>query len=520
MTKQHTQQRRGRIGGAIAFVAAVTLALTGCSGSSTPDDDADGGGTLTVGYTTPESLNPAKAPPLFAPLTCIPYDSLLAENSDGSFSPRLATEWEVSEDGTTFDLTIREGVSFSDGDALNAEAVANSINYFIGANGPAASNYVGMTAEATDEYSVRVTSESPQPNFEMLFTEFYGGGCIISPTGVADPDSLETESHGVGPYVIDSVQTGVEIVYSATEDYYDDTRGYYDEIDVKIFDGDTSATQALLSGQISLWRADMSRSWDSVLADNDLTSYLGTASLSGLWIFDREGQVVPALSDVRVRQALNYAIDRDALTTAVYGKDAVAIVQSALTNWPSFDESLESEYPYDPDKAKALLAEAGYQDGFTLPITFFGFDQANADMAEAMGGYLSEIGVTLELRPISTPADLVPTLSSGSVAAAILPNGARTVFQALSDRHLEGGTNGLGLGQVDPELRTMVDEALASNTDEAWSEIVGWLVDNAFDVPIAQAGWIWVANDDIDLADAYIESSGRVDFARITPADG
>lgn len=514
-------QSRARLGtiGAVAAASMVfALFLSGCSADASPEQSSSArGGTLTVGITQPETLNPAKALSSTSMTVCLPYDALIAENSDGTFSPRLAVEWGYADDeNKVYELTIREDVTFSDGDPLNAEAVAASLNYVV-AEG--SSSFSGLTAVATAENTVQIISPTPQPDFEILLTEYFAGGCIISPTGLADPDKLETESHGVGPYIIESVSTGVEIVYTANEDYYDQTRVNYDEIVFKVYGSDTAATQALMSGQISFWRSDLGQTWNDLVASNgDLSLYTGSPNFGGIWIFDQQGQVTPALADIRVRQALNYAIDREPIAEAIYGPDATARVQPANWNWNGFDEELESTYTYDPDKARTLLEEAGYEDGFTLPIAYYGASLSDQNLGEALKSNLADVGITVELHSVATVSDLRATYRSGTVSAALTPVDARSVFQYVNDRHGTGGNNGNALGQVDDELMAMVESAAVENTEETWSRVLEWLTDNAFGVPVVQRALVYLVADEIDITDGYLESSGRVDYASFRPA--
>lgn len=502
------------------FVGAI-LGLAFLAGCGVQDDSAsdERGGTLTIGIAAPDSLNPTKAnnTPGVSQVLCLTYDSLIVEESDGTFSPGLATDWGyVDDESKVFELTIREGAAFSDGDPLDAEAVAGSLN--AAAEAGVTAQLSGIRAEATDEYTVRLTSDTPQPDYELILTPYYTGACIVSPTGLADPGALETESHGVGPYIIDSVNAGVEIVLRANEDYYDQSRVNYDKIVLKAFDSDTAATQALLSGQISMWGTSPSETWTAMAEENDFSLYGGVVNLNGVWVFDQQGAATPALADVRVRQALNYAVDRDAIAEAIFGGDSVGRVQPAGSSWTGFDEELESTYDYDPEKARELLGQTAYADGFSLPVVYFASGEALGNMLEVLGSNLADVGVTLEIIPVTTVAELLGTWGSGTVSGAAVPVDTRSVYQYITSYHGAAGNNAMALGQTDEDLLSLVDEAAVVNTDEAWRGVLSWMTENAFTLPIVQSSQVFVATNDIDISDAHIDSSGTMDFARIMPA--
>jgi peptide/nickel transport system substrate-binding protein len=146
---------------------------------------------------------------------------------------------------------------------------------------------------------------------------------------------------------------------------------------------------------------------------------------SGISLLDRGGKLSKPLGDVRVRQAINYALDRQAVTTAIFGEWAIPTTQTL--NGEGYQESLDSYYAYDVEKAKQLMAEAGYADGFELPVvstSFFSGDQ----MVQAIAGQLAEIGITLKIDSKSDVNEYVTVMSSGEAPASWIGFGSLPMF--------------------------------------------------------------------------------------------
>ncbi|WEG08477.1 ABC transporter substrate-binding protein [Microbacterium horticulturae] len=499
-----------------------TLMLTACTTPGTTKgaatERAGRAARMTIGTRPQNSLNPALVNHV-AMVQRLVYDGLLGFDAAGKIVGVLADSFEWADDAfTTVDLTLKPGLLFSDGDALDADAVVKSFTYFQKAAGPEASLYRGIAAKKTGDMSVRFRSETSNPDLPFMLTNVYYGGSVISPTGVSNPGSLETESHGIGPYVYGTMKAGVEYQLVANDKYFDASRVHFDKIVLPILDTEAAQTQSLMAGQCDLtYGGTLTASWTSVTTSSSLTLTLGTPAWAGLNLLDRTGQLVPALGNQKVRQAIMYALDRKAITEAVYGSDASPRVQPANESWLGFDSSLESTYGYDLEKAKKLLEEAGYAKGFTLPVAVAAGDVGET-LLQAMDGYLRKVGISLDIKTTTDISALITLLNSGSIAGTSFPtNGQYSVAQLIDSYFTENA--GLNpLHQVDDRLLALYTAARQSNAKEDWTAVIAYLNEQALTIPISNTPDAWISRDTVDVGGAYNSKAGIFDVTQIAAA--
>lgn len=412
---------------AISLAAALTLSACGGgdsgSESTTPagtsTGDATGaarGGTLTLGILQePPSWDPAQTHVghRLQPLQAA-YDSLLLREPDGTLSPMLATEWGYTDEtNLVMSLDLRTDVTFSDGAAFDAEAVVANIEHFKVENGPQS----GMAASidsvtAVDADTVEITLASPDPALEYYLSQALG---LMGSPAALGTDEMDRLPVGSGPYVMVADQTvvGSQAVFEAREDYWNPDLQKWDRIELKLLADVTSRVNALLTGEV-----------DATIVDGTVKDQVDAAGLEplfwtvdwqGVLLFDREGTLNPALADVRVRQAINYAFDREnllaqlaagqgELTSQVFGPDSTAYLPE-----------LDDYYTYDPDKARELLADAGYADGFELemPLGVPGLEVQMTFIAQQ----LADVGITVQQTQVPI-ADFQGELGKGNFAAS------------------------------------------------------------------------------------------------------
>ena len=375
---------------AAAIVAAAALALTSCAGDAS-GSDGEGGGTLTLGaIAAPTTFDPAGSEwGNRAPFYQAVYDTLLLATAEGEIEPFLAESWEYDETNTVLTLTIRDDVEFTDGSKLTADVVKQNLERFQTGTSPDAGYFSGITSiEAPDETTVVITLAAPDPAMLNYLTR--DPGLVASAETFADPESLATDAVGSGPYILDTAATvtGTSYVYTKNPDYWNPDLQHYDELVINVLQDPTAALNAIKAGEANGVR----------LANNDNLAEVEAAGwtinsneldFQGLLLLDRAGTIAPELADVRVRQAINHAFDREALLTALQNGNGTVTGQVFPEGSAAYDESLDDRYPYDPEKAKELLAEAGYADGFTLsmpsttvisPATFTLIEQQLADI--------------------------------------------------------------------------------------------------------------------------------------------
>jgi peptide/nickel transport system substrate-binding protein len=402
---------------AVALVAVAALVLTACSGGgSTPAPAASAakGGTLTIGALVDvKSFDPAQSHiGHYLQYDQPVYDSLLRREPDGKLVPMLATKWSYNSDNTVLTLTIRSDVKFSDGTKLDAAAVKLNLDRFRTGNGPDASTLAQVSGvEAKDATTVVITLKAADP--AMLDYLGNADGFIASPKAI-EGGKIDTAPVGSGPYTLDAASTvaGSTYTFVKSKNYWDPSLQVYDKIVVKPILDTTAMLNALLSGQLNA--ALLTAKTEAQAKSAGMTEYKFGTDWQGLLIFDRDGKMVPALKDVRVRQAINYAIDKDTLLKQVGQGFGTVTNQVFGPTTTAYDKSLDKSYPYDPAKAKKLMAAAGYANGFsvTMPTVAGFFDPA---LTAGIGQNLADIGITVDWQNIAG-SDFISGMIQGKFA--------------------------------------------------------------------------------------------------------
>jgi peptide/nickel transport system substrate-binding protein len=325
------------------------------------------------------------------------FEGLTWVDDEGGIVPALAESWEVSEDGTEYTFKLREGVVFHNGAPFTAQDVVTSWEAGKDPNNAYAFEIErAASVEAIDEYTVKITTEEP----DALFLRSLALDWAIMPTDYFNEvglEGVEANPVGTGPFKFVEWVEGDRIVLEAFEDYWDEGLPKVARIVFRPILEEATRIAAVQTGEVHIANrlpADEAQRLLGVenvqiiryptdrvyyIAFNNLTSGVGTP-----------------LEDVQVRQAMNYAIDRQAIIDALFNGYADLSTGFNTPDNLGYNPELEP-YAYDPEKAKELLAEAGYPDGFEIGFAcptgaYTNFEQ----VCEAVGGYLNEVGITFE----------------------------------------------------------------------------------------------------------------------------
>lgn len=439
---------------AVGLAAMVAIASTAvaCGSNTTPRSTA-GGGTLTLGAALATgSFNPWLAPDgdnEYLQLEGAVYDSLTHIGPAGQIEPGLAVKWQVTSP-TTLMLTLRSGVTFTDGTPVDAAAVKANFDYVKTASPGAQQNaYIAaLTTTVVNPTTLKLTSAGPEPD---LLTDFAtGGGFIVNPKALKDPSTLTTKPAGSGPYVLSSETPGQQWTFTRRAHYWDAAQYPYATLVLKNYASSQAQDDALRSGQLQ------GAPEVPTLVKTDLASGLRVEqskpeAFDGIWLADVAGKVVRALGSVKVRQALNYALDRPAIVKAVAGPFGIPGSLVVPPGMAGYSTAANALYTYDPAKARQLLAQAGYPHGFTLPV----LSSPVADtLTQAIAGELSAIGVNMQIEDHTT--DFLSQAYSGKWAAIVfawtpIPP-AQGMYELLAPT---------GLGNFDHSTDTQIDGLLA-----------------------------------------------------------
>ena len=340
----------------------------------------------------------------------VTYDMLVTfpPTNASSIEPRLATSWTVSDDGLSYTFNLREGVLFANGDPLTADDVVYSINRLKGVQGTPSflANEI-ESVEAADDMTVVINLNQVNPAFLVRLTNnafaitnaeqvMANGG-----TGEAGTDTAEaylnSTSAGTGPYVLERWEPQVETVLVRNPNYWGE-QPYFDRIIISNLPEAATQKVALESGEIDI-ALDLSADQVSSMEGNpDISIYRGSSVIVHFLLMNQDPDIGGPMSNPLVQRAVRYALDYEgyqALWGGITPGSIMAVgLQTAM--------GPEMAFQRDLDRARELLAEAGYPDGFTVTLDYpiFSFQGVNMETnAQKIQADLAEVGINVVLNP-------------------------------------------------------------------------------------------------------------------------
>ena len=372
-------------------------------GSGTDSKEAKMGGTYTLGMsvdcTTAASwrLRSGQEKGTWSAV----YEPLMRIDDDGNVVGYLAESLEADEENLTYTVTLRDDVYFSDGSHLDADVLLWNFENFKENSQTSATHFGSVESfEKTGDYTV--VMHLSEWNTQIPYSLNSVAGLMYSKQAYDENGAewCERNPVGTGPFVLTEWVTDDHKVFEKNENYWNkDATIYLDSFETRIIADEMSAQAALLNGDIDGYLNG------SASFQNTMEQAGFTRTVNNMWytiyflIFASDVEGSP-LADLKVRQAISYAIDSDSIAENVgYGKIFVSN-QYAVEGTPFYNPDVVG-YNYDVEKAKQLLEEAGYGDGFTTTI-YCGVDQALTDYLVAIQGYLREVGITLNIEEQET----------------------------------------------------------------------------------------------------------------------
>ena len=401
------------------LMAVVMVTLTGCGGSGSDES----GSSIIIG----QSSEVANLNPMIQPRTpdsnvqCLIFDYLVIPDENLNYVGDLAESWDISDDGTVYTFHLQEGVKWHDGEDFNADVVVFTLTalaspeytggnegrdmYIVGA-----SEYQAGTADSVegikkiDDYTVEITLASPNAAFLSNMYVAMLPEHILGEESPADwgNDDFNRAPIGTGKYKFVEWEAGQYISLERNDEYFG-TMPSIENVVVQ-FGADTTLVAALLNGEID------------VLYNLPATEIENVEAVDGVGVYNYEmmsvyyiglNQLDPDLSDLRVRQALAYALDKQTIVDTVYGETATVANDIFPDNHWSHNPDV-TVYEYNPEKAMALLEEAGYtmndstgyyeKDGETLHLTYdMSTSTDGRQVAALIQQYWKAIGVEMEV---------------------------------------------------------------------------------------------------------------------------
>jgi peptide/nickel transport system substrate-binding protein len=353
-----------------APATALVLLLAGCAGSATSTESGSAPAssaaverdTLTLGMTADfYGWNPVNQPGYQGWAGEAVWDQLCKTDSLGKPVPDVADTFEITDGNKTFKAHIREGMKFTDGTPVDSAAVKASFEY-TAKNGGSTADYKGIKIDTPDAQNISITWPEPQPimankvcNPKILPAAYLTAGKWDTPLGS-------------GPYVYDAANTTTGSVYAFTKnDSHWDAANYpFKKLVVKVIKSDTAAVSALKTGQIDATLVNQSSVAEVKGSGMEVKSFQGQTTR--LLLTDHLGKVVKPIGELKVRQAMNMVFDKEAMAKNLYQGNAEPTAQVYRKGSDAYIDGLTDPYPFDVEKAKQLMTEAGYADGFTLEL--------------------------------------------------------------------------------------------------------------------------------------------------------
>jgi len=506
---QHALRRRLLAAGALA--ATGTLLLTSCAGGF--DDAAADGETPTEIVaaipTDPTSMDPIRSGALVVLSVFFhTFDQLVAITADGELAPKLATEWTSNDDLTQWDFTLREGVEASNGEAITAEDVAFSYQTIL--DDPTGENFAYLSSvasvEAIDELTVRFTLNSP-------FSAFPRNTSLISVVPAdtyqeVGADAFAQEPIGSGPYVFDSIQTGVSYDLVRSESYWGEAPEI-ERISLQPVSSDESRVNGVLSGSLDVAPIGPTQ---VATVDGQGAAQVFSALSNGV-VFLGVNSTSGVLADARIREAISLAIDKEAITEGLLSglaEPATAMLAPAVEGYS--DDVTDPGF--DPERARELLAEAGYA-GEAIPFDYAtdGRIPLSSEVAQTIQASLADVGITIDLRGADQQAHTLK-VRGREMQGIYLNTWAPSTVDGdlpLTDFYETAGNNNYAQDPLTAELAAEQRGVTGDDRLEVFAELLSYSNEQGYFVPLYVPMNNYAADPDLDWTP---RADGLFDFSQ------
>lgn len=506
------------LGRSLLPVALATLLVTGCNGqqsstskesSPAPDTPKAGGTLVWARYGDADSLDPQRTTTtlswqIFDQL----YDTLLAFDASGKIVPNLAKDWQVSPDGKAVTFTLNQGVTCHDGTPFDAKDVKYTADRALDTTNPSVTKGAWgpiAAVEVVDPQTVKFTFSKPFGAFTAFMADPFASMLCDSNQAAGDQFGVST-AIGTGPWKLVSWTKGNEIVLDKNPSYVRFGRpaenpgpAYLDKLIVRQIPEAQARLAALQTGEVQLIVNPPLDDLDSVRNDPNLA--LHVAENTGQNFFFEFTISRPPFNDIRARQAVAYGVDIDSAIKTAFGEGLVQrercpISRGVFGNDQDF--CAQHGYDYDPDKARALLAELGYGPSKPLEVTLMTSTGDNREkMVQIFQGQLAQVGIKANLE----------TMDIGSLNARVKQENERKTGVSTFDLmdwawfdpdilHQLWHSPGAYSGYQSPELDALLDKTRTTvdpvERQKAVNAAMAYLLEKAVHVPLYTPGSLWV----------------------------
>lgn len=488
------------------LVLVATVALGACSSDSETTSSAAGGecggGDRTLNLpvvTPPADFRIGAWSGGEAALFLSVYDTLVTISPEGDIEPSIAESWQFNDDNTELTFTIREGMTFTDGAPVDAAAVVASLE--ASRKGASTSGTLTSVKQVTAPDDSTVVLTLAAPNAGMLAQLSNIAGAVGSPK-VLTAVSSQLSPVGSGPYVLDkaSIVVGSSYTMNRNPDHWNVDAYPYSKVGFKVLQDPTALQNALRSGQIDFAgvQPEQAAAFDKnqfTVGDNTLQA------VAALYLVDREGKLIPALRDVRVRKAINLALDRESIAKSLGAGALTPTNQVVDPRGDAYSEELLEETAFDLEEAKKLMADAGFADGFSVTMpSVAGLTTTYESVLEQQ---LGEIGIKIKYEALPFQ-DFQTKVFTGKYGMFFFYNG----FGGSDAADVAANTSTIfnPFQHTTPEFQKLVAEANAApedEQDEAFRKVNEYFVEQAWFAPINYSKGLYVAAKDVEFTAPY-----------------
>lgn len=336
------------------------------------------------------------------------YEGLVKPTSDGGFIPAVASDYIISDDAKTYTFTLRDGITFHDGTPVTIEDVKYSIDRYAEIQGESSAfSSLVDSVEVQDDKTLVVNLKESYSEFLPMMT------IAIIPQSNEDPAGNPI---GTGPFKYVSYTPGQNLELEKYDGYWQEGVPSLDSVEFKfIADVDTAFVE-LQAGTIDILKYLTSAQAETLGDDYNIVQ--GSMNLVHAMYLN---SAYEPLSKTEVRQALCYAVDRDAINNFIFGGKSHIIGSHMIPAMSKYYEpEAETVYSYDPEKAKELLADAVYADGFDLEITVPSSYSQHVDSAQIIADELSQVGINVTLNQVEWSTWLQDVYKGGNFQATVI----------------------------------------------------------------------------------------------------
>lgn len=501
----------------IATVAAVAMSLlSACASTESSGSAASRDGTLSFSVLgTPNSLDPAQLLEgqqvyVWSAL----FDTLLYADEKGKLHPNAAESWNYADGGRTLTLKLRAGMTFSSGAPVNAAAVKATLDRTKATPASPSSRLTALdSVEAPDDRTVVLRLNRPDGGLLELLARSQG---VIGDPATLAQERTALNPVGSGPYVLNTSQTtnGSVYVLDRREDYWNAKAYPFRTIKVRVIGEPTAGLNALQSGELDAGLVGIEQVDRIKDAGFDLKVVEASTTVN-LVLGDRNGEVLPALADVRVRRAINMAFDRSKMVEQLLKGAGKATAQYFNPMGAAYDAALDSTYAYDVAGAKKLLAEAGYPTGFavTMPELFF-----TKPYGPTVTQALDSIGIKVTWEPVP-PQQSVSALAAKRFPIFLTLDGVDTPSYEVTGHYTPSGARN-PFHSTDPRLAALIDQA-SRELDQAkaadlYKQINAFVVKEAWDAPLFYMSLHWATKKGVEFVGDGTNPFNHVRFFQVT----